>query len=368
MTAKLSHAGFKGNPRTRGILFEDHGHYAAYQRLIQLFFAVSSLQNLAGSDGARDFATASRDATAEQMYGAARRLGVDPATLTPEALQNIAQFSQRIPDAILNKARQLAQIKGEPLTDATSIDGMHWVKKAIDSAIEDAKASGNKTLAGAYAGLQNDLLTGMDNLSPAYAAARKVYAQMSRPVNQMDTAQAIADASINKLSGNLQPGAYARALTDKTAQRATGFSGATLENTMEPAQLNALQSILQDVQRSSAAEAAGKGTGSDTVRKLAYTNLLDQSGMPTFIRDFKPAQVLGNIGGRVADSMYGRANQEIGNKLAELMLGPASAAALMKQASPAQKNALLELANRARMAGQAGAISSIPVLTNARQQ
>ena len=35
MTAKLGHAGFKGNPRTRGILFEDHGHYAAYQRLME---------------------------------------------------------------------------------------------------------------------------------------------------------------------------------------------------------------------------------------------------------------------------------------------------------------------------------------------
>jgi hypothetical protein len=308
---------------------------------------VGVLNDMAGADGARDFLGAARDATADQLYGAARAAGIDPAKLTPEALQNIAKFSQRIPDAVLSKAQELAKIKGEPMTDATSLNGLHYVKKALDDLISAADRSGNTTLKAAYTGLQQDLLTGMDNLSPAYQTARKTFQAMSKPINQMDVAQTIADKSVNPLTGNLQPNAFARALSDKTAQQATGFPGATLANTMDNPQLNSLNSLLLDVQRSNAAQNAGRGAGSDTVQKLAYTNLMDQSGMPTFLREFQPLQVAGNLVARTGDALYGRANKEISNRLAEVMLDPGTAAELMKRATPAQRSQLLQIASQA---------------------
>jgi hypothetical protein len=325
---------------------------------------VGLLSDMAGVDGERAFTAAARDATADQLYGAARRIGVDPAKLTPDALQSIATFSQRIPESVLNKARELAKISGTPMTDATSVDGMHWVKMAIDDGISSAKAAGNGTLARAYTGLQDDLLTGLDNLSPAYAVARKTYADMSRPLNQMDVAGAIADKSINKLTGNLQPNSYANALTDKTAASVTGMKGATLAGTMEPAQLNALESLLLDVQRSAAATNAAGGPGSDTVKKLAYTNLLDQAGMPSFLREFKPAQVAGNLLGRGGDAIYARTNREIGTRLAEVMLDPGQAAELMKRATPKQQNAIMQLVSR----GASGLAIAAPASANALQQ
>jgi hypothetical protein len=322
------------------------------------------LSDMAGTDGARAFTAANRDATAEQLYGAARRLGVDPAKLTPDALENIAKFSARVPDEVLAKAAQLAKISGEPMTDATSIQGMHWVKMAIDDLIGQADRAGNATLKRAYTGLQGDLLKGMDNLSPAYAAARKTFADMSRPINQMDVAGQLAEKSVNKLTGNLRPNDYANALTDKTARQATGFSGATLENTMEPAQLNQLNMLLNDVQRANAAQNAGRGAGSDTVQKLAYTNILDKAGVPSFLREFAPAQVAGNLLGRGADAVYGRANREISNRLAEVMLDPGQAALLMERATPAQRNALAE----ALRLGGSGVALSLPASANARKQ
>jgi hypothetical protein len=123
----------------------------------------------------------------------------------------------------------------------------------------------------------------MDNMSPAYANARQTFAAMSRPLNQMDVASTIAGQVHFAIEWQSATECIcAKALSDKTAAQATGFSGATLENTMEPAQLNALNSILKDVQRSTAAQNAGRGVGSDTVQKLAYTNLMEQSGIPTF--------------------------------------------------------------------------------------
>jgi hypothetical protein len=325
---------------------------------------VGLLNDMAGADGARAFAVANRDATAEQLYGAARRIGVDPAKLTPDVLQNIANFSQRIPAAILNKARELAKIKGTPMTDATSVQGMHWIKMAIDGEIGAAKRAGNDALARAYTGLQQDLLAGLDELSPAYKAARKVYADMSRPVNQMEVAQAITDKSVNKLTGNLQPNAYANALTDQTAARATGLPSATLGGTMENAQMNSLNSLLMDVQRANAANNVGRGAGSDTVQKLAYTNLLEQSGVPTFLQEFAPAQVAGNLLARGGDALYGRANREMAERLAQAMLDPAEAARLMQMATPAQRNALLQLAQR----GASGLAISAPATANAQKQ
>lgn len=325
---------------------------------------VGLLNDMAGADGARAFAAANRDATAEQLYGQARRVGIDPAKLTPDALDNIAKFSQRVPDAVIAKAQELAKIKGEPMTDATSVQGLHYVKLAIDDLIGQAKRSGNGTLERAYVGLQKDLLTGLDALSPDYAAARNVYATMSRPINQMDVAQSIADKSVNKLTGNLQPNAFANALSDHTAARATGMPGATMAGTMENSRNNALNSLLLDVQRANAATNVGRGAGSDTVQKLAYTNLLEQSGVPTFLQEFAPAQVAGNLLARGADAVYGRANRELSARLAEAMLDPGAAAQLMREATPAQRREILRLIQRSA----SGLAIAAPATANASKQ
>jgi hypothetical protein len=330
---------------------------------------VGSLTELAGQGGARDMAVAARDATAQQLYDQARQIGIDPSRLTPAVLQNIAQFAQRVPAGVTAQARELAQIRGMPLNDTTSVQGMHWMKMAVDDAIDAARRSGNNKMSAALTDLQHDLVRGLGNLSPEYDAARQVYQQMSRPVNQFDVAQAIADRSINRLSGNLQPNAYANALTDQTARRATGFQGATLENTMEQEQNNALQNILLDIRRSSTAENAGKGTGSDTVRKLAYTNLLDQAGVPSFLRG--PLDMAGsafgdlkNLIGLTAQPMYVRTNQEIGNRLAQVMLDPRQAAELMKRATPAQRSQIVNLLQQA----SSGAAMSAPAIANTQRQ
>lgn len=302
------------------------------------------LEQLAGTDGARDFAAAERAATSDQLYGAARANGADPAALTPEAQANIAAMQARIPAPILAEARSLAQINGMPMDDTTSIAGMHYVKQALDDAITSARASGSTTRAAALTGLQRDYLAGLDALSPDYAAARATHAAMSVPINQMDIAQTLLNRSQNPLTGNIQPTAFARALNDRTAATATGFQGATLDNTMTNQQNNLLQSLLADVQRSNAANAAGRGVGSDTVQKLAYTNLLDQSGVPTLMRELKPAQIAGNLVARGADVAYGRANRELANQLAETMLSPGDASAAMGAATAADApNPLLRL-------------------------
>lgn len=305
---------------------------AAAQRAAEQQAArLQQMRGVAGSEGGRDFAAANRQVVGNQMYERARQLGVDPAALTPEAQANIGNFMQRVPDDVLARARDLAKIKGIDLDNATSVQGMHWVKTAIDDKINTAVRAGDKELASAYTGLQQDLLSGLDQMSPAYQAARQEYAAMSRPINAMDTAQAVLDSSIpNKATGQITPAAFAKALSDKTAVNATGRTGATLENTMPPRDLQKMQAVGEDLNRQLFADTAGKGGGSDTVQKLAFTNLMQQSGLPNWVQALGGRTGVGGMAQKTGQIIYRDANQEMSQKLAQALLNPQDAAALME--------------------------------------
>lgn len=287
-----------------------------------------SLDDLAGRGGAREFFAADREAVAEQLYGAARRAGVDASALTPQAQANMAKFAQRLPDEVLEEARKLAKIKGEQMTDATSVQGLHWVKKAIDSLISrETGPRGSKEFLKAYTELQQDLLSGMDQLSPAYGRARRTYAAMSVPVNQMDTIERIADRAVNT-RGNVTLSGITSAMDDKAAKLATGMRGATLEGTLDPQQLARLNAIRGAMQGVDFAQTAGRGVGSDTVQKLATSQLVP--GWSAALSNIPGMGVIGGLASRGADAIYGAANQRMSNALANALLDPAQTLAILE--------------------------------------
>lgn len=334
---------------------------------------VGELEDIAGTQGARDFHAADRATVADQMYEEAYRKGVDitrhPETGAYLSKREIAGVKGEITkltsrpavQEAIEEAKKLAANEGVKLTDpAGSVKGLDYVKRALDDKIANATGNEQRILRD----LKERLLTTIDRLSPDYAAARKMYADMSKPINQMDVAQTIADKSINKLTGKLQPAAYARNLTDDTAAAATGLKSATLEGTMEPAQLSRLQAIKEDVKRAEAATNAGKGVGSDTVKKLAYSNFIDAAGVPTFLRNLAPTQAIGNLASRGADALYGRANKEMASKLAQIMLEPKDAAEVMKIAAKPGNEKLLQLISGG---GALAGIAGTPALINAQK-
>jgi sarcosine oxidase delta subunit len=324
---------------------------------------VGVLEEMAGrASGARDFFGAARDATANQLYGNARANGMQPLTQQQQAIvgdlmQRPAIRGGHMNPGALDVARRLAANEGLNLTDpAGSVAGLDYVRRALADQVQGATGNERRIL--------TDLLTRLtgviDQVSPDLRVARETFAGMSRPLNQMDVAQDLVQRSVNPLSGNLQPAAYARNLNNAAAARATGMAGATREGTMSNHQLNQLAGILQDVQRANAAQTVGRGVGSDTVQKLAYLNILDEAGVPTAIRNFGPAQIVGGVGGRVADAAYARANRELANRLAEVMLDPQQAAQLMLLGAPRQPNAMVNMLTRSG----SGAMLAAPAAAN----
>jgi len=273
-------------------------------------------------------AMSARESASGNLYNQARAQGVDMASLAPEAQANIASFQQRVPEDILARAKELAKINGTPMDNESSIQGMHWVKKAIDSKIGQAVSSGDKEMARAYQGLQNDLVQGMGEISPLYDAARTTHAQMSKPINQMQVGQSLAQKLIPATAGDipesLNYASLAKAMQnpDRLAQQATGFSGAKMANVLSPEQMATVQGVTSDASQIAEALKRGMGTGSPTARRLAGGEMLAQHFAQEAPITSKLLSIAGYIPGLgVMGKGISLAASVVGNKVQAQMLG-----------------------------------------------
>lgn len=167
------------------------------------------------------------------------------------------------------------------------------------------------------------LVSFMEGVSPAYREARTTFSEMSRPINQMDTVQDIIKRSISPLRDTIYPNALARALKDDS-----------LKGVLTSDQLGKLNAVRDDLARVDFSNSSGR-VGSETVQKLAFGNMLNQAGIPSGIRNFWPAGVVGSLLERGGQAVYGGANKQMTAQLAEALMNPRSAADLMAPATMA---------------------------------
>lgn len=227
-----------------------------------------------------------------------------------------------------------------PPVDSVPVRDMHTIKMGMDAMMADPTLGIGGREASAINATRNQFL---DMLPPAYQAARESHIALNKPLNQMDIAKLLLDKSTNNLTGRMKPNTFANSLTDDTAKEAIGLKNATLEGMMTPEQMASLKGLRDDLGRANFAETAGKGGGSDTVQKLAYSNMLDASGLPSAIGRLPGAGLVG----RGADFLYKRSNDEMRQQLAEALLDPGTTAKLMKGAMPSQQaKALSEMLRR----------------------
>lgn len=314
---------------------------------------VSALEGAAGTAGDRVALTDLRAGTAEdlykQAYGKAIDLSRDAST---GAFLNKAQQAARQAEITklmrtpaMQEAAQRAQqmmlndpnLYGKAGSAEGSVQGMDYMRRALGDMIQSAGPNEQRILIG----LRDRLDTTLQSVSPKYLEAKNAFAEMSKPINEMDVMQEIANKSVNKLTGNLQPAAFARALTDQTAATATGLKSATLDKTLSPQNRALLDAIKKDLVAQNFAQTAGRGVGSDTVQKLAFSNMLDQSGIPNFVRNFGPSGVVGNLAQKAGQTVYRDANQKLAEMLGRSLLSPSETARLMIGATPSQKLQLL---------------------------
>lgn len=292
---------------------------------------------------------------------------------SPTEIQiRLEDLPQRYATVLQDDVRQIPLEKGPsryfelPPVESVPVRDMHTLKMGMDALMADPTLGIAGREARAINATRNRML---DLLPESYQKARLSHIEMNKPVHQMDIGRELYNRFVPALAdqGGLpfktSADNYARALLrngDDLAKNVTGLKNATLEGVMEPQQMALLRGVAKDAESKAAAEMAGKGVGSDTVQKIAMSNIAAESGVPTWMSNI--ARVPGGWAKRAGDVLYGSADDEVRAKLAFLLTNPQEAAAAMESAG-ALPSKLAPLLRRTAQAGALSAPASYNALT-----
>lgn len=355
---------------------------------------VDALRSLAKTPEDRAAAVAARDSAVKPLYATAKSTVVDgdpaieallkrpsmnaaqqrAATIAAERGDNFAISAGRPEQTV---ASGLLDAQGNPMQQTIAATpaklggtALHDLKMGLDDAIGSPGTGGMQGAErNAAMGTKDEFAQWLENKIPAYAQAKSTYADMSRPINQMDIGSELSKRFTPALAdqGGLPfkstAGAYANALRngDQLARNVTGMGGASLDAIMEPAQLQLLQGVAKDSATKAAAESIGRGAGSDTVQKISMSNLAAEAGVPNWMANV--ARVPGGWAKRAGDVLYGSSDEQIRGRLSELLRNPDQAAqALSAAGMPPSK-----IAEFLRLGAQTQAIA-LPASANALEK
>lgn len=312
---------------------------------------VKALADLAGTDDAMAQAIATRKAASAPFMA---KLDASTATVNPKrTLSLIDTMMEKSPgrtqlaSALQSVKRAIVDSEGIVQTNPGNL--YRGARKQITDLLAAKAGDGspvNKEISRELTVIKDALDKEIGRAEPAYRVFMQQFARNSEPINQMDVGRKIIEKSVSPLTNTLRPEAYARSLSDQVARQATGFKRATLAKTLTPDQLASLNAVKADTAQAVMADRMAGTKGSDTIKKLAYANMIDRFGVPTFLQEFAPTQVTGNLAARSADVLYGRANKELASALAETLLNPQRAGQLMRNVGPRQYQELLNAMTR----------------------
>jgi len=258
-----------------------------------------------------------REEVADDLYKDALK-PLNLGKLDDATTKEIANLTKRpaIKDA-MEAAKVNAANKGIDIADpAGSMRGLHETKMALDRQIAAVKGRLDRDQAGSTSAeldalktAKTDLLNFMENknVSPIYKAARQSFERLSKPIDQLESIAKLADKSISPETEKIYISQFSKGLKDLKQ------SGVVSDR-----QIARLEAIEKDLARGKFAATEGKGVGSDTVQKLAYSNLMSEVGLPI------------SASNRLGRFVYGDVNEQLRTKLAESMLDPKEALRLMR--------------------------------------
>lgn len=340
---------------------------------------VGVVQELAGDAAQRQAAEAARQAAAGQMYKAATSAtyAVDDELAGLLQRPAVQQAMQRAKTLAANQGREVAfdvtpanafSGVGVPTQTSRQMNGqaLQDLKMAMDEMLSDP-ASGFAGKAGATVKqLRGQLVDWMERANPDFKAARTAYADLSKPLNQMDVGERLLEkttAAMRDLGGNqrLQASAFARALNNEQGlvRQATGFKGVNaLDDVLTPAQVGKLNAVRGELETAANLAQAANGPGSQTAKSLASQNLMRQligpTGMP---QSWAESALLQTVMRPVQFGMQA-AEPRIQQQLADILLDPALARGALKAAQPG--GLLNPIARGLLDISQAAATRSVP--------
>jgi hypothetical protein len=213
-----------------------------------------------------------RAQTADPFYKAA-----DKAVATvDDTLKNIFD---RMPSSVLNDAMEIAKIEGKPFNipkikgqplsvnvgDNLTGQQMHYIKRALsDKAYGSEAATGlGRDAQSATRSLLDEYLNAFETKIPPYGEARRLYSEMSAPVNQAQVLKEMASV-LQSTGGKERITPFLNVLTrgEKAMLKRAGGRGApryeALSEVLTPEQIKIVNSVADDLK--AGAEAAEQST------------------------------------------------------------------------------------------------------------
>lgn len=297
-----------------------------------------ALRDIAGDETGMAAARSVRGTATKPLYDAAKAQTV--TTVDPklqellqrpsvqkaiERAKSLAAEDGRTFDLVPGGTNGPGKVTGQALQD---------IKMGLDALLKDPASGIAGAEANSVKATRGQLMNWMENAIPELKVARQSYADLSKPINQMQIGRELLDrlepaladhGALGRETGNK----FALALrnADQTARKATGFKGAGMADVMSPQQMSTLDAIGADLARKSNAQDLGRGPGSNTFQNLVMDNIAGQSGAP---RVMGAAMNLPGVS-KVSKFLYSGPEEKIQTKIAEALLDPAVAAQLMSK-------------------------------------
>lgn len=334
------------NPETAGPLQRRYAEQMAARQ--------KAIADVAGTPGYRDLIDEGRRIFANQDYAEAAAQGFDPAmskALKPQIDNLMQRPSIQQAKAV---AKRLAAENGIKLDKFGSVEGMDWLKKALDNQISAAKKPGSSigdAEVRALVQTKDDLMKTLEQIAPAYKTANDNFAAMSKQINATDVAGDLqrrlykdAQWGGGKETGATYRNALAQAVESVKPQ--TGMDMA-LSDIMPTRDIAALEGVAKDLVRKESGQNLGRAVGSPTMQNMLGQNYLQRIagplGLPQGIGQNALMQTLSRPYGWAA-----RAGEApINALLAEALADPATANALLRLAiEPSRVGAVAHRAER----------------------
>jgi hypothetical protein len=348
---------------------------------------VNALEGLAGNDATRSAAMDARKSATQDLYQQATKANytVDPTLDNLLQRPAVKQAMARAQSLAENNGRS-ATFNVTPNTPFSGVGGLSGgeskqitgqslqdLKMAMDEMLTDPSSGFTGKAGNTIKDLRGQIVDWMEKANPDFKAARKGYADASKPLNQMDVGAALLNkgaSNTSDLAGNvrLMPNKLTGMLKDENAliQAATGRKGvgSSLSDVLTPEQEKLVRTVVGEVDRTGAVARAGNGPGSATAQRMASQNVLSRLIGPTGLPSSWAESALANtVVGKPLNLLYGGvAEPKIQQALAEAVLDPVKAAKFL--ASAQQQGIKLPQNAITQLMGQAARIAPSTLAVN----